>query len=377
MFFTNESYQKVCDFFDINLIPVTSQSIKDYFLKNENFWKPRNTIKNVAEYADKVFFESIEKILHETKDSDLIISHPLVFSGKTASEVNSIKYAGVSISPICIKSNIRLPIFFGGLNFNFLPRIIKNNFYNFAYIFVIRKYFKEIPKWRKYRGLVKIKDPLHWGSKAEITIGLWSEWYCDVFEDQKEYLKLSGFTKNVEFFEGKTDPELIRWIKEKPTILITMGSGYLFIKKWENIIKKMSKTYDYNFLIITPENIISKNKKIKYVRMLSLKQILPLCDLCIHHGGAGMVTQTLGSGTPSIVVPMAHDQPDNGHIIESIGAGVVIWMKEPKYNLIAGAIDKVLSSKTIKEKAIKCKNKINKSKDGIVVASDLLEKYLN
>ena len=44
----------------------------------------------------------------------------------------------------------------------------------------------------------------------------------------------------------------------------------------------------------------------------------------VHHGGIGTTGQALRSGRPMLVVPHAHDQPDNGFRVSRIGVGLVL-----------------------------------------------------
>jgi len=374
---TSEYYNNICNKLDVNLVSVTKNSLREKFLNNKDLWSHKKAFGCSINYAEEIFKSSIEDIIEQTSDSDLIIAHSLTVSGKVAAKINNKKYVSVAIAPICVKSLYRLPVFFGGINFNFLPYVFKKYFYKLGYFFVLNKYFKNIILELKKIGIDSIKDPLFWGVSSEMTIGLWPNWYLNVQKDQKEFLQLSGFTKNVEYFEDDMDRELEDWLKKKDTIVITMGSGYLFLDKWKSIIEKISKKYDCNCLVLTPENINSSNNMIRYVKRVPLSKVLPLCKLCIHHGGAGMVAQVINSGTPSVVVPMAHDQPDNGYLLEKLGVGKVVWMKEPKENIILNAIDLVLSSEEIKKANKKYSKLVQESKNGISKTADYIEDYID
>ena len=49
--------------------------------------------------------------------------------------------------------------------------------------------------------------------------------------------------------------------------------------------------------------------------------IMPKCSLVVHQGGAGTTAQAMRAGKPQLVVPFAHDQPDNAHRIVKAGLG--------------------------------------------------------
>jgi rhamnosyltransferase subunit B len=48
---------------------------------------------------------------------------------------------------------------------------------------------------------------------------------------------------------------------------------------------------------------------------------LPRCSAIVHHGGIGTTAQGLAAGVPQIVMPMAHDQPDNAERLIRLGVG--------------------------------------------------------
>jgi rhamnosyltransferase subunit B len=52
-----------------------------------------------------------------------------------------------------------------------------------------------------------------------------------------------------------------------------------------------------------------------------LRTLLPHAAALIHHGGIGTTAEALRAGTPQLVVPLAHDQFDNGARVTALGVG--------------------------------------------------------
>jgi rhamnosyltransferase subunit B len=52
-----------------------------------------------------------------------------------------------------------------------------------------------------------------------------------------------------------------------------------------------------------------------------LRALLPHAAALIHHGGIGTTAEALRAGTPQLVVPLAHDQFDNGARVTALGVG--------------------------------------------------------
>ncbi|MGE3507465.1 MAG: glycosyltransferase [Vicinamibacterales bacterium] len=47
--------------------------------------------------------------------------------------------------------------------------------------------------------------------------------------------------------------------------------------------------------------------------------LFPRAAAVVHQGGAGTLHQALRAGCPMLVVPHAHDQPDNAHRVVRLG----------------------------------------------------------
>jgi UDP:flavonoid glycosyltransferase YjiC (YdhE family) len=52
---------------------------------------------------------------------------------------------------------------------------------------------------------------------------------------------------------------------------------------------------------------------------------MPRAAAVVHQGGAGTTHQALAAGHPELIVPFAHDQPDNAHRVERLGIAKVIY----------------------------------------------------
>jgi UDP:flavonoid glycosyltransferase YjiC (YdhE family) len=53
-------------------------------------------------------------------------------------------------------------------------------------------------------------------------------------------------------------------------------------------------------------------------------RLFPKGEVIVHQCGIGTTAQGLASGRPQILVPFAHDQPDNARRLEQLGVGTTI-----------------------------------------------------
>ena len=70
-----------------------------------------------------------------------------------------------------------------------------------------------------------------------------------------------------------------------------------------------------------------------------------------HQGGVGTTGQGLRSGRPQIVVPFAHDQPDNAFRVKKLGAGDVLYPKRYRADRVAPLLHRLMTDRTVIEGA--------------------------
>jgi zeaxanthin glucosyltransferase len=63
------------------------------------------------------------------------------------------------------------------------------------------------------------------------------------------------------------------------------------------------------------------------VRYTPQLRMLERADVCISHGGANTVMESLYYGVPLLVIPLCTDQPVNAHFVQASGAGISIAPK--------------------------------------------------
>ena len=368
--FCNEYYKEYCQSQGLEHVTTTSLAMRTRMLSNPNLWKPIMSLGCIGRDTEEIFTASIDVLKSHLKDSDIIVAHTFTYASRTVAELYGIEYVSLLISPIQARNASRLPVFYGGINPNRFPDFIRKNFYKVGdWLILDRLFGTAINAKRKELGLDPISSFVHWGTSPTCAIGLWDEWYASGRIDIGQ-LHLVGFARGVQM--GKSDPELLEWMRGGlPPIVITMGSGYRFIDSWDGVIKEIVRTTGRRCIVLGPHDK-SDTDDVIYRNSVLLTEVLPLAGLCIHHGGAGMVAQTLAAGVPSVILPMAHDQPDNAHLVRSLGLAEVVWMTTLSARKVLPAIKRVLESAQIREAATKRGEQVRASRDGIVGAADII-----
>ena len=70
--------------------------------------------------------------------------------------------------------------------------------------------------------------------------------------------------------------------------------------------------------------------------------LLPRAALTVHQGGIGTTAQALQAGRPMLVVPWAHDQPDNAERLRRLGVSLTLRRNDYRHAKVAAALERIL-----------------------------------
>ncbi|MCA9270847.1 MAG: glycosyltransferase, partial [Planctomycetales bacterium] len=112
---------------------------------------------------------------------------------------------------------------------------------------------------------------------------------------------------------------------------------------------------------------------VRHFAYAPFSEILPRCAALVHHGGIGTLSQALAAGVPQLVMPMAHDQPDNAARVRRLGVGSVLWPSQFRGPRVAAALAALLASAEVKANCDACAEHLA-DVDGLGLIADALER---
>ncbi|ESZ95139.1 glycosyltransferase family 1 protein [Sclerotinia borealis F-4128] len=141
---------------------------------------------------------------------------------------------------------------------------------------------------------------------------------------------------------SEQDPELAKWLKKSPTVLINLGSSVnydeiaatemvrairiLLDNSTVQILWKFNKRHEFTdeFLDILDEEIKSGRVRMSKWIQVDPAALLETGDVVvsIHHGGANCFHEAIGTGIPQVVLPMWADLYDFAVRAEYLGVGL-------------------------------------------------------
>ena len=103
--------------------------------------------------------------------------------------------------------------------------------------------------------------------------------------------------------------------------------------------------------------------------------LFPRAAATVHHGGIGTTGQALRSGRPMLVVPHAHDQPDNAARAARLGVARVLDAQKYTAGRAAAHLRALLDDPSYRTRADEVGRTV-RAEDGAKAACDVIERML-
>jgi rhamnosyltransferase subunit B len=103
--------------------------------------------------------------------------------------------------------------------------------------------------------------------------------------------------------------------------------------------------------------------------------IFPRTAAVVHQGGIGTMGQALRSGRPMLVVPFAHDQPDNALRAKRLGVARLVYPRHYSARRVARHLRALLEVPGYRDRAGEIARLV-RSEDGVGSACEAIEELL-
>ena len=164
-----------------------------------------------------------------------------------------------------------------------------------------------------------------WLHSPQRTIGLFPEWFAPPPPDWPPNVVLTGFPLWDESGVRGPSSELEEFLGAgEPPVVFTAGSAMTQAQRFFQVSAEVCRATGRRGLFLTmfPEQLPAPLPDgVRHFDYVPFSAVLPRSAVLVHHGGIGTTAQALAAGVPQLVVPAAHDQPDNAVRVRRLGAG--------------------------------------------------------
>lgn len=315
--------------------------------------------------------ENYETLMSATEDCDLIISHVLTFVSPIVAEKRKIPWLTVMLQPSTILSAYDPPAFSFAVNFPKL-KFMGPAFFKFLFkVFASFSYhwFKPVYELRKKAGVSNpYSNPLMKHFSPYGTLALFPASFAAPQKDWPVNTFQIGFP-----LYGDPDRNLSGTVsdflkKGEAPFVFTLGTAVVEMKSdFFHIAYEAVKQTGIRAIFLIGDNTdhstdeMSGDEQICISAYESFPLLFSKCRAIVHQCGIGTTSQALYSGRPQILIPFAHDQPDNAVRVKKLGCGVVVFAKQLNVQKLAKAIQEIINDGKYQVNAEKYRSELLKT----------------
>jgi UDP:flavonoid glycosyltransferase YjiC (YdhE family) len=276
----------------------------------------------------------------------IVVSGSLGLGARLLQDLTGVAHVTVHLSPLAFRSVIAPPKVAG---FWWPPgKLLKQLTFRLADAFFVRPIItRPLNAYRAKLGLPPVKRVLlQWLHSPFCTIGAFPDWFCPIQADWPPQVVLTGFPLYDERGLSPLSPALRAFLQAgSPPIAFTPGSAMVHGRDFFIAAIVACRKIGRRGILLTrhdeqlptelPPHMI-------HADYAPFSELLPHCAALVHHGGIGTTAQGLACGVPQVVMPMAHDQPDNAARLTRLGVGAAIAPHRFNADTVAQALQSLL-----------------------------------
>jgi rhamnosyltransferase subunit B len=311
--------------------------------------------------------------------ADLLLTHPLTYAGPVVAQKTRIRWASSVLAPISFISAYDPPVpapapWVGKLR-ALGPGV--NRFIFGLGRWSLRSWGDPVRKLRAEIGLPPGADPIFEGQYSpDLVLAMFSPLLGAPQPDWPPNTRVTGFAFYDRLEKGMgPSPELIKFLDAgPPPIVFTLGSSAVraagdFYAQSASAAAELGQRA---LLLGGTSGFACRPAEIAAFDYAPFSEIFPRAAAIVHQGGVGTTAQALRSGRPMLVVPFAHDQPDNA--ARAVRLGVARQLRRSQYQArrVAAELHTLLENPSYAARAVEVGRRIQ-SEDGVSAACDAIE----
>jgi rhamnosyltransferase subunit B len=345
-------FEKLVRSAGLEFVPLPMAEDFEEGLKDPDLWNPRRGFALIVRKSVLPYLRPVYDLIAErhVPGETVVVPGTLAFGARVVQDKLGVPVASVHLQPGIIRSEYHAPVLPGLFMPDWLPRFLKRLQYWLGNVLIIDRILTPgLNAFRGEVGLAPVRDLMGgwWHSPLRI-LGLFPDWYGPPQPDWPPQVRLTGFPL---YDEGELRdlPAALAAFLDAGTapIVFTPGSAMRHGHAFFTAAVQACRLLGRRGLLLTrfPEHLPAHlPHEVRHFEYVPFSQVLPRAAALVHHGGIGTTAQALAAGIPQLVMPLAHDQPDNADRLCRLGVGRALPPAQFRAPAVARALDALLSS---------------------------------
>ncbi len=343
------------------------------------------TVRAVRELFFPVLRETYEDLLAASKGADLLVCH-LPWAMRLVAEKTGIPWVSTMITPFGFFSSYDVPVFpffpFFSKKLRFLGPRVWGPVFRFGK-WLTRPWAKPFTRLRAELGLPPATDlnPIADSHSPLRVLALFSKQLADKQPDWPPQTIHTGFPLYDQHGTPGLPPELARFLNDGPPPLVftlgwsaapVAGSFYQHSVAAAKLLNRRAVLILGNNLHNRPPSLPDGMAAFDYA---PFSELFPRAAAIVHAGGIGTTGLAMRSGRPMLVVPFAHDQPDNAERLARLGIARIVSPRRYMPERVAAELRYLLDDAAYARRAAAVAEQV-RQEDGVRSACEALEEFL-
>jgi UDP:flavonoid glycosyltransferase YjiC (YdhE family) len=354
-------FEKLVRSAGLGFVPLPMAEDFEEGLKDPDLWNPRRGFELVVRKSVLPYLRPIYELIAEryVPGETVVVPGTLAFGARVAQDKFGVPTATAHLQPGVIRSEYQAAVLPGLFMPDWLPRFAKRFQYWLADALIIERILtRGLNAFRAEVGLPPVRDLMGgWWHSPQRVLGLFPDWYAPPQPDWPPQVRLTGFPLYDESELHDVPPDLAAFLDAgEPPVVFTPGSamrhGHQFFAEAVAACRQLGR----RGLLLTrfPEHLPPQLPEgVLHVSYVPFSRVLPRAAALVHHGGIGTTSQGLAAGVPQLVMPMAHDQPDNAARLTRLGVARSLPPRAFRAPAVARSLDSLLTSAEV---AARCRD---------------------
>jgi rhamnosyltransferase subunit B len=293
------------------------------------------------------------------RNVDLMVTHPITFAAPVIAQARKLPWVSTVLAPMSFFSATDVPVLAPA---PFLARLERlGPWYGRVMAAFARRstqsWMKPVFELRRAVGLPPGEHPLFEGQfSPTLTLGLFSRVLAEPQPDWPRNVAVTGFV----FYNGPEtlQPELETFLNAgPPPVVFTLGTSAVaaagrFYEESVDAVRRLAVRgvlLTGGFEQNRPRGTLPPG--VMLVDRAPHQLLFPRAAVVVHQGGAGTLAQALRAARPMLVVPHAHDQPDNALRVARLGVARTVLPGKYRGTRVAKELERLLSDRTFTARA--------------------------
>ena len=314
-----------------------------------------------------------------------IVTHPLTFAGRLVAERRGAAWISSVLAPMSFFSAHDLPVFAAAPKAHAARHLglgATRSLIRMAKL-AARHWADPVRTLRSELGLPAAEDPVFEGQHSpELVLAMFSRVLAVPQPDWPAEVRITGNVFYDGAGNGAPSGDLARFLDGGPPPLVfTLGTSAVGAAgRFYEESAAAARALGMRAVLLVgddPRNRIAgpPSDDILMCAYAPYSTLFPRAAAIVHQGGIGTTAQALRAGKPTIVVPYAHDQPDNAFRVESLGLSATIYPRQYRAPRVATSLRALLGDAKVLRNAEAVAERV-RGEDGVGAACAEIERVL-